>query len=731
MHTAVNMSTASQPESSGSLARFSESESCDGDGYQSDQELSLTGESSTPATPPKKKRPRVVHSKTRFNPEWTKKHPCIIKQAGDSGKAYCTVCNKALSVSHQGYADVERHINGQVHLLKSKEVESNRKITQCFVSNRDSLAMKVIGAEVKFTSFVLEHNLPIAVVDHAGPLFRSMFPDSKIAQYYGSGRTKTTSIINEALAPGFSSLVYQQVQQQPFTLSLDGSNDAEEKKLVPLTVRVFDNEHGVVKTKFLSMCLLNAGTAIAYFEKLEEVFVSNNIPWSNCIALSVDSASVNIGRHNSIKSRLESKNPSVYTLGCPCHFIHNAAHNAAKKLEVATGFDVEEFIVDIYYYFEHSTKRKGELHDYAAFCDVAYRKVLKHVSTRWLSLKTCIERILKQYPALRSYFLSQEESASDRRLSRLQASFLDPMTEAYLMFLQSVLPLFTTANILLQSESPCIHILLDVMKNLLQKLLGRFITVEALDAVSSTTSVPFEDRLNQLDNSGLMIGFTTKQLIHRLMTEVEPSQISKFYVGAREFFIGSASYLTRKFSWNDPVLQHAQFVVFQKRKSVSFQSVEYFMTRFPQHCQPPANRIDDVYDEFCVYQSLQALPQEVVDVTETENEECKIQPDRLWHELGKQKDVNGKKKFGLLSLVAKVVLTLPHSNADEERIFSLVRKNKTMFRPNLSLDKTLPSIIQCKVNFFSDTKCYEFTPSKDLLQKAKQATWKYNREHSS
>ena len=68
--------------------------------------------------------------------------------------------------------------------------------------------MKVIGAEVKFTSFVLEHNLPIAVVDHAGPLFRSMFPDSKIAQYYGSGRTKTTSINNEALAPGFSKLVY-------------------------------------------------------------------------------------------------------------------------------------------------------------------------------------------------------------------------------------------------------------------------------------------------------------------------------------------------------------------------------------------------------------------------------------------------------------------------------------------------------------------------------------------
>ena len=149
------------------------------------------------------------------------------------------------------------------------------------------------------------------------------------------------------------------VQKHPFTLSLDGSNDKEEQKLIPLTVRVFDNDLGMVESKFLSMCLCNQGTAAVYFEKVEEVFVSHNIPWSNCIALSVDSTSVTIGRHNSIKSRLESKNPSVYTLGCPCHFIHNAAHKASTKLGVASGFDVEELAVDIYYYFDHSTKRES------------------------------------------------------------------------------------------------------------------------------------------------------------------------------------------------------------------------------------------------------------------------------------------------------------------------------------------------------------------------------------
>ena len=86
-----------------------------------------------------------------------------------------------------------------------------------------------------------------------------------------------TCIVNHAFAPAFSKSVIQIVQQQPFTLSLHGSNDKEEKKLMPLTVRVFCHELGMVKTKFLTMCLLTAGTAAAYFENVEKVFVGNNI----------------------------------------------------------------------------------------------------------------------------------------------------------------------------------------------------------------------------------------------------------------------------------------------------------------------------------------------------------------------------------------------------------------------------------------------------------------------
>ena len=127
---------------------------------------------------------------------------------------------------------------------------------------------------------------------------------------------------------------------------------------MPLTVRVFHADLGMVASRFLDMCLCSLGTAAAYYDKVQEVF---SIPWCNCVALSVDSTSVNVGR---LKTRLEQRNPALFTLGCPCHFLHNAAHKGAKQLDSASGFDVEEMAVDVFCYFDHSIKRRGELREF-------------------------------------------------------------------------------------------------------------------------------------------------------------------------------------------------------------------------------------------------------------------------------------------------------------------------------------------------------------------------------
>ena len=85
--------------------------------------------------------------------------------------------------------------------------------------------------------------------------------------------------------------------------------------------------------------------------------------------------------------------------------------------------------------------------------------------------------------------------------------------------------------------------------------------------------------------------------------------------------------------------------------------------------------------------------------------------------------------FSELQQVVKSVLVIPNSSASEERVFSMVRKNKTLFRPSLGLEGTLSPIIGIKLGI--DDPREKFESSKQLLKDAKKATWEYNTANSS
>ena len=101
---------------------------------------------------------------------------------------------------------------------------------------------------------------------------------------------------------------------------------------------------------------------------------------------------------------------------------------------------------------------------------------------------------------------------------------------------------------------------------------------------------------------------------------------------------------------------------------------------------------------------------------------------KYWQAVGMMNCLDGTARFKYLSKLAKCLLDLPHSNADTERVFSIVRKIVTDFRTEME-QSTLCPLLSCKLN--SDTDCYRLEAPKELLTKAKHATMKYNRAHTS
>jgi hypothetical protein len=88
-----------------------------------------------------------------------------------------------------------------------------------------------------------------------------------------------------------------------------------------------------------------------------------------------------VGHKKGVFAFIKEKQPRVFLSGCPLHLVHIAAKKAAQCLP-----PIDDVLVDIFYYFNKSEKRKSEFKGTQVLYDVEQRKMLKHVCTRWLSI---------------------------------------------------------------------------------------------------------------------------------------------------------------------------------------------------------------------------------------------------------------------------------------------------------------------------------------------------------
>ena len=112
--------------------------------------------------------------------------------------------------------------------------------------------------------------------------------------------------------------------------------------------------------------------------------------------------------------------------------------------------------------------------------------------------------------------------------------------------------------------------------------------------------------------------------------------------------------------------------------------------------------------------------------TDEDGTPCLFQMDVILGHLNSTKSADGALRFDLLARVALTVLCLPHSNAEEERVFSMIGKNKRAERSSLQVKGTLSSIMTVKL---ADLNAKTFTPPASVLKAAKSATYEYNKAH--
>lgn len=268
--------------------------------------------------------------------------------------------------------------------------------------------------------------------------------------------------------------------------------------------------------------------------------------------------------------------------------------------------------------------------------------------------------------------------------------------------------MFETTNAFFQSSTPQIQVLRSGLLNLLQKCLVKFVKAEILKK-DDCLVIDYHKKENQKDDQDLLIGQQTSEIVSSLNT----CHQKEFYTYVRKYYISACDYMVKKFPFNSNVLKNAE-VAQLSNQSGSFSNLKFFIDKYPLflHLKEGEDHnkvLDQLQTEFSEFQAYK-IPSHIL-------EEKRI--DVQWIKIGAIENEISEKKFLRLSKVMLSILTLPHSNAECERIFSQVRKIKTDFRgsiSNNSLEKLLISKLRMSKN------CYETEFERDFLKKAKSCS---------
>ena len=130
--------------------------------------------------------------------------------------------------------------------------------------------------------------------------------------------------------------------------------------------------------------------------------IKNQVPLRNWTGFCADTSKSMMRYHNSVAKLISDNYPWVVVVKCGCHSIHLCALYACKKLTKT----LEDFCSHVYCHFSMSAKRVAVLQEFQDSSATPDHKILAPGQTRWMSLQTCVRRILEQWSALSLYFTS-------------------------------------------------------------------------------------------------------------------------------------------------------------------------------------------------------------------------------------------------------------------------------------------------------------------------------------
>ena len=312
-----------------------------------------------------------------------------------------------------------------------------------------------------------------------------MFPDSDIVKSYAQEKTKTEYLIKFGIAPYVREKLMNELIGDPYTFKFDETTTSQVKKQYDAYLQFWNFNQKEVVNAYIGSLFVGHCTADNLVDHFTHFMKELKLDPHLFLSLGMDGPNVNLSFKKKVRNHLEFYfNTNFLNIGtCSLH----PAHTAYRKGLECLSFDADGFFCDLHFFFKLSSARREDYRALQEVTNAIAQFMLRHISSRWLTIKDVAVRDLEQYPNLREYFLRAlpkqkgfKQLQKTDRYQRITKLLKDPLTQFYIAFCAFSANEFHDFLVPFQSNEPKIHLLFPSICKLVSSIMMKYMKKRVL-----------------------------------------------------------------------------------------------------------------------------------------------------------------------------------------------------------------------------------------------------------
>lgn len=432
-----------------------------------------------------------------------------------------------------------------------------------------SMDDEVLRAEILWALKCVKSNYSFASNTGNNQLFSSMFPDSSIAKSYKMSETKSKYLIQFGIGPWILEDLKEDLKENPFAYLFDETTTIQVKKQYDGYVRFESKRHGGIVDRYCGSVFLghcDADDLVANFCEF-----SKKMDWSieYLLQIMMDGPNTNLSFNKKLVIKLKNDyEKSIINVGtCSLHKVNNGYKKALLKL----GFQFDCFATDLHFFFKYSSGRRYDYKLVELITEIEAEFMIKHVSSRWLSLKKVLNRIIAQWDNLKEYFLKllpkeknfAKDIESTDRYQRIRKCLISETSKLYMSFAVYVADILEEFIIPFQCSKPMVHVLYTSMGDMFFKLMANFVKPKLLKFNESKkdshelAAIDIKNPENLLSIHTMEFGSKTSYQIGLMESKTDLDSIK---TELKMAYLTLTSYLQENLPHSNLILKNLQYI---------------------------------------------------------------------------------------------------------------------------------------------------------------------------